>query len=80
MKKDIDRLYIALVAIVALFLAFSCNAQGYRPRIAPIVLSFASGAAWAGVATGPARRARRLLAVVAGLLGVVADAPAAGEG
>lgn len=46
MNKDIDRLYIALVAIVALFLAFSCNAQGYRPRIAPIVLSFASGAAW----------------------------------
>ncbi len=42
--------------------------------------ALASGAAWAGVATGPARRARRLLAVVAGLLGVVADAPTAGEG
>ena len=46
MNKDIDRLYIALVAIVALFLAFSCNAQGYRPRIAPLALSFAAGAAW----------------------------------
>lgn len=46
MKKDIDRLYIALFVIVALFLAFSCNAQGYRPRIAPLALSFAAGAAW----------------------------------
>jgi len=46
MKKDIDRLYIALFVIIVLFLAFSCNGQGYRPRIAPLALSFAAGAAW----------------------------------
>jgi len=46
MNKDIDRLYIALFVIVALFLVFSCNAQGYRPRVTPLALSFAAGAAW----------------------------------
>lgn len=43
--------------------------------------ALASGEAWAGVGPEQARRARRLLAVVAGLLAVVADAPAAdGQG
>jgi micrococcal nuclease len=47
MRKDLNYLYIAIVGVVALFLAFSCNAQGLTQPLAE------PGVYWEQIVTNP---------------------------